>query len=245
MKINLLKAVHDIGFLLSNPGLIRWANHGLQIRPNIALRAVWLREKKFDTVLDIGANVGQAAINFCSIFSDAIVHSFEPIPDCFEQLKKVSAVYSNLVLHNIGLGDTETEMPFFQNAYTPSSSLLPMRNDHVESYPKTADSKKITIQVKCLDQIADSLALGSQILVKIDVQGFEGKVIAGGRKTISKATVVIIETSLESMYEGDASFDEIYSIMLGLGFTYAGSFEQLIDAKTNRMLQQDAVFVKK
>ena len=243
--MNLLKAVHDTSFLLANPRLIRWVNHGLQIQPNIALRAVWLRDLKIDTVLDIGANVGQAAINFCSVFNEATVHSFEPIPDCFEQLKKVANTYPNLVIHHFGLGDEMADMTFYQNAYTPSSSLLPMKNDHMKSYPKTAHAKEITIQVKRLDDVANQLELGSRILVKIDVQGFEGKVIAGGKQTIEKARVVIVETSIESMYEGDSSFHDIYTMMLSMGFCYRGSFEQLIDAETNRILQQDAVFVKK
>ena len=243
--MNLIKTLHDISFLIANPSLLKWIRHGLQIQPNIALRSKWLQTMKFDTIIDIGANVGQAAINLCSLFENTTVHSFEPIPSCFEQLKKVAKVYPNLKVYNFGLGNETVSLPFHQNSYTPSSSLLVMKPDHIKSYPKSAITNDITIQVKRLDDIASELKIGKSVLVKIDVQGFESQVIEGGIRTISQASVVIVETSIESMYEGDSSFETIFIMMRDLGFAYHGSFEQLIDSNTNRVLQQDAIFIKK
>ncbi|QKZ11538.1 FkbM family methyltransferase [Spirosoma sp. KUDC1026] len=241
------KYLDDALFLLANPRLIRWVPHGLQIQPNRAYRAPWIHDLHINTILDIGANVGQAAINFCTLFPAAVVHSFEPIPDCFAQLKKVATAFPALSVHNFALGNETGQIDFHQNAYSPASSILPMSDEHIKSYPKTIESSTISVPIRRLDDIAAELNLSKQtrMLVKIDVQGYEKNVIAGGNNVIRSASIVVVETSIKSLYEGDSSFRDLYQLLSDLGFDYHGSLEQLIDPKTGAVLQQDAVFVKK
>jgi len=241
--MKLTKSIDDALFLLTNPRLIRWVPHGLQIQPNRAYRAKWIQDLNLTTILDIGANVGQAAINFCSLFGQAQVHSFEPIPDCFTQLKRVATAFPNLSVHNFALGDETGEIDFHQNAYSPASSILTMSDDHVKSYPKTIDSSVISVPIRRLDDVAIELGLSGQMLIKIDVQGYEKNVIIGGRAVIRQAKVVVVETSIKSLYEGDSSFRDLFTMLSELGFEYYGSLEQLIDPKTGAVLQQDAIFV--
>ena len=241
--MSLTKSIDDALFLLTNPTLIRWVPHGLQIQPNRAYRAAWIQALKLTTILDIGANVGQAAINFCSLFRQAQVHSFEPIPDCFAQLKRVATVFPNLSVHNFALGDETGEIDFHQNAYSPASSILTMSDDHVKSYPKTIDSSVISVPIRRLDDVAAELGLSGRMLVKIDVQGYEKNVIAGGTAVIGGAKMVVVETSIKSLYEGDSSFRDLFMMLSELGFEYHGSLEQLVDPKTGAVLQQDAIFV--
>ncbi|AQG81587.1 FkbM family methyltransferase [Spirosoma montaniterrae] len=242
--MKLAKYIDDFFFLLTNPRLVRWIPHGLQIQPNRAYRAPWLHDLAIDTILDIGANVGQAAINFCSLFPSAYVHSFEPIPACFAKLEYVANVFKNLSAYNYAIGDKTGEVPFNQNAYSPASSILRMSDEHRRSYPKTNQSKEIHVPVRRLDDVASELNLSGNILIKIDVQGYERNVIAGGVDTFNKARIVIIETAIKSLYEGDSSFHEIYQTLTNFGYAYYGSLEQLVDPKTGVILQQDAIFVK-
>lgn len=238
------KYVDDALFLLANPHLIRWVPHGLQIQPNRAYRARWFHDLDLDIILDIGANVGQAAINFCSLFGKTQVHSFEPIPDCFDKLKTVAAAFPNLTIHNYALGNETGQISFHQNSYSPASSILEMSDQHVESYPNTLKSSSITVPIKRLDDVASELRLSGCMLVKIDVQGYENNVIAGGETVIKQAKVIVVEASIRSLYKGDSSFDTIYRTLTSFGFSYYGSLEQLTDTKTGAFLQQDAIFVK-
>ena len=243
--MELTKYIDDVLFLLTNPRLIRWVPHGLQIQPNRAYRAPWIQALNIDTILDIGANVGQAAINFCTLFPKAKVHSFEPIPDCFTQLKQVAMAFPNLSIHNFALGDETGQIDFHQNGYSPASSILNMSEEHVKSYPKTVESSTINVPIRRLDDVITELNLPdhSRILVKIDVQGYEKNVIAGGVHLIKQARMVVVETSIKSLYEGDSSFRDLYHMLCEHGFDYHGSLEQLIDPKTGAVLQQDAIFV--
>ena len=243
--MRLTKYIDDGLFLLTNPQLIRWVPHGLQIQPNRAYRAPWIQDLNIDTILDIGANVGQAAINFCTLFPTANVHSFEPIPDCFAQLKQVAMAFPNLSVHNFALGNETGQIDFHQNAYSPASSILNMSDEHIKSYPKTVESSIIKVPIRRLDDVRTELNVSdrNRVLVKIDVQGYEKNVIAGGAHVIKQARMVVVETSIKSLYEGDSSFRDLYHTLSNHGFDYHGSLEQLIDPKTGAVLQQDAIFV--
>ncbi len=94
------------------------------------------------------------------------------------------------------------------------------------------------------DDIAGCLTLVDNLLVKIDVQAFEDRVIAGGPNTIQRTTLLIVETSFERLYEGQALFDTIYDIMKKMGFGYHGNFEQLCNPVDGSVLQTDGILVK-
>jgi hypothetical protein len=98
--------------------------------------------------------------------------------------------------------------------------------------------------VKRLDDIAEGLTLAKNLLVKIDVQGFEDQVFAGGVHTIQKAKALIVETSFESLYEGQPLFDEIYAIAKRMGFVHHGNLSQLLSPVDGSVLQADGIFIK-
>ncbi|MEQ9007495.1 MAG: FkbM family methyltransferase, partial [Ekhidna sp.] len=72
----------------------------------------------------------------------------------------------------------------------------------------------------------------------------EEHVLRGGENTIKQATVIIIETSFEELYEGQPLFNDIYSWLRQWGFTYKGSLSQLLNPQNGEVLQADSIFVK-
>ncbi|MFM6082296.1 MAG: FkbM family methyltransferase, partial [Dolichospermum sp.] len=49
-------------------------------------KTLWLENCGIKTVLDIGANEGQFAKYINQILPEAMIYSFEPLPDCHEKL---------------------------------------------------------------------------------------------------------------------------------------------------------------
>ena len=83
----------------------------------------------------------------------------------------------------------------------------------------------------------------AEIVIKMDVQGYEDRVIRGGRETFAKAKAVILEVCLDPLYEHQANFKEIMVLLDDLGFHYAGNLDQNCD-KDGHVIFLDAVFVK-
>jgi len=76
------------------------------------------------------------------------------------------------------------------------------------------------VRVVPLDILVRQEKLPPPDLVKIDVQGFEAKVIAGGTVTLRQAKRIVIETSLCPIYEGQPLLPEILEILSGWGFQF-------------------------
>jgi hypothetical protein len=77
--------------------------------------------------------------------------------------------------------------------------------------------KKIEIPMKTLDTILTDYPEIS--LMKIDVQGFEKAVLAGGQNTLKRTKHVIIEANFYPHYEESTLFLELHQQMTELGFS--------------------------
>lgn len=208
------------------------------------LKLQWIANKGIRTILDIGANTGQAAAIFKKIFPEALIYSFEPLPDCYEELVDNFRDIPLFKAFNVALGDSSGKIVFNRNEYTPSSSILPLADTHKISFPFAYEEIPQEVEIKLLDDMLNELELNSPMLIKIDVQGFEEKVINGGLSIISKADVIIIEMSTEILYEGQLLFDDLYTKLKNIGFSYYGNYEQLRSPEDGRVLQMDSFFVK-
>jgi FkbM family methyltransferase len=206
----------------------------------------WMKEYDIKTVIDIGANTGQFASWIHKILPQAFLYSLEPLDDCYEQLLENMKNVVSFRAFNFALGDKDSEQKIYKNEFSPSSSLLPMAETHKKVFPHTKKSTVEDIAVRKLDTVFRKIELEDNILIKIDTQGYEDKVIAGGREVISRAKIVIAETSFEELYEGQSLFGEIYDAMIKLGFEYKGGLDYARKNPTDgRVLQEDSIFVKK
>ena len=93
---------------------------------------------------------------------------------------------------------------------------------HKEAFPESAGDSIERVEVRRLDEIAAKLSLEPEILIKIDVQGYEDKVLAGADRVLSRSKAAIIEVSFRELYEGQPLFDSIHATLKQKGFTYMG-----------------------
>jgi FkbM family methyltransferase len=204
----------------------------------------WLANEGIKTVLDIGANTGQFALRIHKLLPDVEVYSFEPLVSCFEELKRNMKDVPKSRCFNYALGNENGKHTIYHNEFSDSSSLLPMEQLHKDAFPFAKNAREEMIEVRRLDDVVDLLELTEKILIKIDVQGFEDKVIAGGQNTMRKAKILIVETCFEPLYIGQLLFDDIYSLINDMGFTYRGAEESFRNPLNGKILYCDSVFVK-
>lgn len=194
------------------------------------------------TLLDIGANTGQFAHLARVLLPHARIISFEPLRDCFEVLQQQSTLLSPHEVLPFALGEHDGVTTIHRNAFSPSSSLLPMQELHTDELPQTAKTVAEEIEIRTLDGLADSLALSDPLVVKIDVQGYTLPVLRGGPVTIRRAAAVVAEVSVQPLYHGETTFDEVYSLMKQWGFAFRGNIDQWSSGRDGRILQCDCLF---
>ena len=196
------------------------------------------------TVIDVGAHTGEFARMIKTILPDAAIYSFEPLKREFESLQQQMQNGAGFKAFNCAVGDRSETVEIHRSSYAQSSSLLPMAKLHKEAFPVSASHTAEIVEVKRLDDVLRDFELRAEILIKIDVQGYEDKVIAGAAETVGKARAIIIEVSFRELYEGQPLFERIFGLLSGKGFKYMGNLYQLLSPIDGAPLQADALFVK-
>lgn len=181
------------------------------------------------TIIDVGANIGQFALATHRFYPQAIIHSFEPVPDCFQKLTdNVEGIY-NIHTYNFALGNQNNEISFFQNAHSHASSALKVSKYQKENIPKTKDYQEIRVQCLRLDEFKFEQPLIAPILLKLDVQGFEKNVLEGASVLLEKIDYLVLEVSFIPMYEGEPLFDEMHTYLKEKGFKLVAPIGALPD----------------
>ncbi len=244
MLSNLASKLHNFSKLVEQPNLLKLRQQGGLLNTYQNLNTPWFKSLGIDTVLDIGANTGQFTKTIALLLPNAKIYSFEPLPDCFAQLQEFSLNNPRINIFNLGIGDESGVLSFERNEYSPSSSFLKINDTHKQAFTFTENSTTVKVKIERLDDVTQNLDLGKSLFIKIDVQGYEDKVLKGGEETIKKANIVIVETSFVPLYESQPLFDDVYSVFKKLGFSYFGMNDQLSDPHTGQILQGDAIFTR-
>jgi FkbM family methyltransferase len=142
------------------------------------------------TYLDIGANLGATTLPLAAV-GGCVIHAFEPDPTNFQMLKAnlaINCASHSVLLHQIALGDVNGKLAFEINPSNPGDNRLAG-----SGHPAMGEStwKRIEVEVRRLDDLFGFLA--KPLVVKIDAQGAEAKIIAGGRRTLADAELISLE----------------------------------------------------
>jgi FkbM family methyltransferase len=230
------KSAHLIGF-----DIVRRKNS-----PRMTL--LGLKNEPFRTIIDVGANTGQFAREISEIFPDAMLYCFEPLPGPFELLSKWSKKQTgDIVPFNLAVGDKKREVEIkLHEDHTPSSSILNTTELNKQLYPFMRRQRPVSVQQTTLDAVFDesNIEISPEILIKIDVQGYEDRVIAGGHKTFRAASACILEVGLVKLYEGQTGFTELHNMLQDLKYRYMGNLNQTYD-NDGHCIFLDAVYIKK
>ena len=168
------------------------------------------------------------------------------MPEAFKELEDWAVGHDKVILFKVALGSSQgTAELYYHCDQSPSSSLLPTTTGCESTFSFTAKQKKVGVRVDSLDNIFNKGELddAENILIKIDVQGYEDRVIKGGLGVLKKARACILEVSLDQLYEGQANMKDLTMMLYDLGYHYAGNLNQSY-GQDGRCIFLDAVFVR-
>ena len=206
-----------------------------------------LKNLPIKTIIDIGANKGQFARHISTLFPEAYIYCVEPLPEPYTTLSKWAKKNSGKIkTFNLALGDSEETLEMFSHIeHSPSSSLLKTTEVCENLYPFTQEQVSIPVKVDTLDNWFKKLPdpPAPELLIKLDVQGYEDRVIKGGQETFNVAKACILEVHLDQLYDNQATFEDISLLLYNLGYHYAGNLEQAF-ANDGHVISINVVFLK-
>lgn len=204
----------------------------------------WIKHKNIGSIIDVGANQGQFALEIAKDFSGVPIYSFEPISSVYEMLVN-NTKHLNIKTYNMGLGESKEKVLINHTMYgNATSSILEMGENHINNFPEYTNTKKEEIQITTLDDFFAETDLKKNVFLKIDVQGYEDKVLLGGKNALQQISVVQMETTFVEMYKGEKLFDFHLSFMQDIGFKLMGFSTMGYDRITGQPNYADAFFVR-
>lgn len=231
-KVRLRAVLHRLNLdLVRNPFPVR-----------VAATLEWLG---VETVLDVGANIGQYATGLRSSGFAGDIISCEPLADAYRHLNRRARSDPRwLAVHTaVGADPAVAEINISANSY--SSSVLPMRPAHLAAAP---DSRVVGVERVEMTTVADLVhqhgISPAQCLLKVDTQGYESEVLDGAGSYLAQFAAVQLELSFVTLYGDQALFDTLVDRLKRLGYTLFGLDAGICDPVSGRLLQCDGLFVE-
>ncbi len=188
-----------------------------------------------DVVYDIGAADGSWTRQAMRYWPDAHYVCFEPLEERKEELRNLqrSASHSDqIVLQHCGVGDTDGELSMGVTDFLWDSSFA------------YSGSSSRMVPVHRLDTlIEEGMALPS--FIKIDVQGFEKRVLDGGAKAMEHADLILMECAFFPFCHDMRTLDVSIAYMSERGFIPYEFVDYLRRPLDGAMGQCDILFVRR
>lgn len=199
-----------------------------------------------DTVLDVGANIGQFARHLRSIGYRGRIICFDPLTEAHKALAELARRDPALIVApRMALGENTGEIEINVSANLESSSLLRVTDAHLAAEPRVRTVEAEKVPLRRLDDAAlPYLSTGSRVFLKIDVQGYEIPVLRGAERLLPQVSGLQLELSLHPLYEGEPLFREVIDTVESLGFALHDLNPCFSDDATGRTYQVDGVFFR-
>ncbi len=207
-----------------------------------------LNALNIDLVIDVGANEGQFARSLRYEGYAGSIISFEPTSQAYNALlKNVNLDENWSAFRRCALGPSVCQIAInVSDNNGLSSSILSAKEELGVIAPSTKSQSSDLVEQITLDSIWDEISAGySNIFLKLDVQGYEDAVLKGVQENFSKIKAVKIELSNINLYHLDKLYNYYFKIFEDLNFELWDLEEGFRDPKSGRLLQFDALFVRK
>ncbi len=153
------------------------------------------------TVLDIGAHVGYYTHRYAAIVGDnGRIISFEPHPRTFKVLQQNTAQFSNVILNQLALADSEGTAELHDYLMMSASGSLHYDqgmlnlqksqlgdNDVAPRIGEDFHASTFTVQTRPVDDCLAELEIKQVDVVKMDIEGAEIGALRGMKRTIANS----------------------------------------------------------
>ena len=197
-----------------------------------------------NAVVDVGANVGNWTTSIARLTRASDIVAYEPLPQAFECLCANTKAFPQVKCVRSAIGSRPDMVDMTVQEHTELSSLLPISERTLSIHGIGQSTERtVRVPVTTLDQ---ELASKREIsLLKVDVQGYEHEVFAGGREILQRTGVVVMEVTYTPVYLGDKQFGEIHELLVETSPLRLWGISAPSVSDDGRPIWADAVFVHK
>jgi len=189
--------------------------------------SLYSKNLDFNNLIDIGTHKGEFLESFLKIKKIKKFYCFEPQKKIYDNLKKKFIKEKKIKLYNYALGDTCLNKKIYINNLTSTSTLS--KFNHRSKYLKfknfltgndLKNQKSYFINQKTIDKVFKKISL-KKTFVKIDVEGYEYKVLVGAQKKINQLTYILVENQFFNQYK---NYGNIKNFLLKNNFEVVKNF---------------------
>ena len=180
------------------------------------------------TIVDIGANIGFTTLNFATRCRQGCVYAYEPDALNFSKLERNVSLnhFHNIFVSRKGMGDFATNV-----------QLMRMNKHHsgMNRVSGTAREDLVSEKIEIV-RLDDEVSLLNPVridLIKIDVEGYELKVVRGAMETIRKFKPILFIELIEGNLRryGDSS-ETLVKLVRELGY-------RAFDARSHQIMEDE------
>jgi FkbM family methyltransferase len=203
---------------LSGLYLYRTPPRGVDLASDIK---VALKAFRPQIVFDIGANIGQSATEYLTLFPQARIYSFEPTSGAFAKLRARHGTNPRVVLEQLALSDRAGEARMTIDAASVASQLSEAAEGEV-------------VRLETLDGCAARHGLDRIDFVKIDTEGHDLTVLHGASGLLARQAIgmIQVEAGMNPTNGLHCRFEDLKACLEGQGYLLFALYEQAREFKT-------------
>lgn len=182
------------------------------------------QSKEIKTIFDVGANDGGYSQTVRKYFPRTQIYAFEPQPESFERLKKVSRK-SGLKIYKLGMGNKQGLTKIWDFAddaklkdTQPTSTLASLYKEVIEKY-HGQKVKSFNIKITTLDEFTKKNSIKTIDFIKIDTEGNEFQILLGAKNLIRTDKIRVIQFEFNEMNAYSKTFfKDFYDLLTNFRF---------------------------
>ncbi|HMP83224.1 MAG TPA: FkbM family methyltransferase [Verrucomicrobiota bacterium] len=175
------------------------------------------------TIFDVGANIGQSAMEYAKRFPSARISSFEPAAGTFRQLERNVKAFPNVRCFQVALAAESGDALLTQNDRSDLNRIV----RHAPGDLPAAGCERVV--KRTLDAFCEELRVPRIHYLKIDTEGADLDVLRGAERMLGDQQVDVIEVEVGIGLDNDrhVTLQPMRQHLEARGYRVFGFYEQV------------------
>lgn len=189
---------------------------------------------KSPIILEAGGRFGEDTIRIKSIWPDAQIHVFEPLPSSFKKLSENTAALTGVLRYPYALSTYSGKTQFYIDPSNPGASSI---GHPVEWNENEFDKTPIEVPCITLDDWAQANNIHNIDFMWLDMEGHELYALQHATSILSNVKAIYTEISYKPIRQNSCLYKDLRAFLEQNGF-------QEVSKATWPDLSGDALFIK-